>query len=67
MRSFYEALKTVYGPSHQIQALLRSADGTIVLNDIEAIMQLWSERFEGLFSDQRFVMKSSIAKIPKWN
>ena len=54
MRSFYEALKAVYGPSHQIQALLRSADGTILLNDIEAVMLRSSEHFEGLFSDQRF-------------
>ena len=26
MHAFYEALKFVYGPSHQVQALLRSSD-----------------------------------------
>ena len=28
MRAFYEALKAVYGPSHQIQAPLHSSDGS---------------------------------------
>ena len=39
MRAFYEALKTVYGPSHQIQAPLRSSDGSTLLTDKEAILQ----------------------------
>ena len=28
MRAFYEALKALYGPPHQIQAILRSSDGS---------------------------------------
>ena len=51
MRAFYEALKAVYGPSHQIQAPLRSSDGSTLLTDKEAILQHWSEHFEGLFCD----------------
>ena len=43
MRAFYEALKAVYGPSHQIQAPLRSSDGSALLTDKEAILQRWSE------------------------
>ena len=46
MRTFYEALKAVYGPSHQIQAPLRSSDGSTLLMDKEAILQRWSEHFE---------------------
>ena len=38
MRAFYEALKAVYGPSHQIQAPLRSSDGSTMLADKEAIL-----------------------------
>ena len=63
MRAFYEALKAVYGPSHQIQAPLRSSDGSTLLTDKEAILQHWSEHFEGLFSDRRTVQESSLAKI----
>ena len=65
MRAFYEALKAIYGPSHQIQAPLRSSDGSTRLTDKEAILQCWSEHFEGLFSDQRTVQESPLAKIPQ--
>ena len=64
MHAFYEALKAVYGPSHQIQAPLRSSDGSTLLTDMEAILKRWSEHFEGLFSDRRIVQESSLAKIP---
>ena len=60
MRTFYEALKAVYGPSHQIQAPLRSSDGSTLLTDKEAILQRWSEHFDGfLFSDRRTVQESA--------
>ena len=65
MHTFYEALKAIYGPSHQIQAPLRSSNGSTLLKDKEAILQRWSEHFEGLFSDQRTVQVSSLAKIPQ--
>ena len=44
---------------------LRSSDGSILLTDKEAILQRWSEHFEGLFSDRRTVQESSVAKIPQ--
>ena len=65
MRAFYEALKAVYGPSHQIQAFLRSSDESTLLTNKEAILQRWSEHFEGLFSDRRTVQESPLAKIPQ--
>ena len=65
MRTFYKALKAVSGPSHQIQAPLRSSDGSTLLTDKEAILQRWSEHFEGLLSDRRTVQESSLAEIPQ--
>ena len=65
MRAFYEGLKAVYGPSHQIQAPLRSSDGSTLLTNKEAILQRWSEHFEGLSGDQCTVQESSLAKIPQ--
>ena len=59
--------KAVYGPSSQIQAPLRSSVGGTLLTDKEAILQRWSEHFESLFSDQRTVQESSLAKIPQVN
>ena len=41
MRAFYEALKAVYVPSHQIQATLRPSDGSTLLADKETILQHW--------------------------
>ena len=64
MRTFYEALKAVYGPTYQIQAPLRSSNGSTLLTDKEAILQRWSEHFEGLFSDRRTLQESSLAKSP---
>ena len=65
MHTFYEALKAVYGPSHQVQDPLRSSDGSTLLTNKEAILQRWPEHFEGLFSDRCTVKESSLAKIPK--
>ena len=65
MHAFYEALKAVYGPSHQIHVPLRSSDGNTLLTDKAAIPQRWSEHFEGLFRDQRTVQESFLAKVPQ--
>ena len=65
MSAFYEALKAVYGPSHQIQAPLHSSDGSTLLTDKDAFLQRWSENFEGFCSDQHTVQESSLAKIPQ--
>ena len=65
MHIFYEALKAVNGPSHQIEAPLHSSEGSILLTDKEALLQRWSEHFEGLFSNLRPMQESSLAKIPQ--
>ena len=65
MHAFSDALKAVYGPSHQVQAPLCSSFGSSLLTDKEAILQRWSALFEGLFSNQRTVQESSLAKIPQ--
>ena len=65
MRAFYEALKAVYGPSHQIQAPLHSSGGSTLLTDKEAILQRWSEHFEGLFSDP-LCRSLHQPRFPKW-
>ena len=63
-----DTLKAVCGSSQgQIQAPLRSSVGGTLLTDKEAILQRWSEHFESLFSDQRTVQESSLAKIPQVN
>ena len=51
MRAFYEALKGAYGPSHQVQAPLRSTDGSTLLTSKDGIIARWAELFKGLFRD----------------
>ena len=57
---FYEALKAVYGPTHQVQSPLRSSDGQDLLTHNTAILARWTEHFQTLFSDNRTVQASSI-------
>ena len=62
-RAFYEALRAVYGPTHQIQAPLRSADGSTLLTDKKDILNHWAEHYGSLFSDTRSVEDASLEGI----
>ena len=42
-------------------------NGSTLLTDKKAILQRWSEHFEGLCSDRHNVQESSLAKIPQVN
>ena len=63
MRAFYGTQNAFRGPSIQIQAPLRSSDGSTLLTDKEAILKRWSGHFEDLFSDQRAVPESTLATV----
>ena len=69
-RAFYEALRAVYGPSHQMQAPLRSADGSTLLTDKKDILNRWAEHYGNLFGDTCSVddiSLESIQQLPvKW-
>ncbi|CAH1266354.1 Hypp3340 [Branchiostoma lanceolatum] len=65
VRAFYEALRAIYGPTHRIQAPLRSADGSQLLTDKPAILHRWSEHYGNLFGDRRQVQEESIMRIPQ--
>ena len=64
-RGFYEALKAVYGPSHQVVSPLRSTDGQALLTDKASILNRWAEHFQTLFSADRTVNDSAIQQIPQ--
>ena len=64
-RGFYECLKSVYGPTHQIQSPLRSSDGKTLLTDKVSILNRWSEHFQTLFSANRSVHETAINQIPQ--
>ena len=58
-----EALKAVYGPTHQARSPLRSADGRALLKDMTYILSRWSEHFKKLFSADRVVQDSALLRI----
>ena len=62
---FYDALKAVYGPTHQARSSLRSADGRALLKDKTFILSRWSEHFQELFSADRVVQDSALLRIPQ--
>ena len=64
-RGFYEALKAVYGPTHQVQSPLRSSDGQDLLTDNTSIIARWSEPFQTLFSANRTVHDTAIDRAPQ--
>ncbi|XP_035672024.1 uncharacterized protein LOC118413014 [Branchiostoma floridae] len=64
-RAFYEALRAIYGPTHRIQAPLRSSDGMKLLTDKAAVLHRWTEHYGDLFGDKRRVEDESIRKIPQ--
>ena len=62
-RDFYEALKAVYGPTHQARSPLRSADERALLNDKTFILSRWSEHFQEVFSADRVIRDSAFLRI----
>lgn len=60
---FNEALKTVYGPSHQVQSPLCSADGQTLLTDKASIINRWLERYQT--STNCIVQGEVILSIPQ--
>ena len=65
LRTFYGTLTAVYGPLYQIHAPLGSSYISTLLTNKKIIPQHCLEQFECLFSDQRTVQESSLAKSPQ--
>ena len=50
MKTFFDALKTIYDPQSSGTTPLLSADGTSLLTDKEAILKRWAEHFDGVLN-----------------
>lgn len=61
---FYETLKAVFGPTHQVQSPLRSSNGQELLTDKASILTPLSEHFQTLFSANHAVQDMEILGIP---
>ena len=65
MKKFFDALKTVYGPRSSGTTPLRSADGTSLLTDKEAILKRWAEHFDGVLNQPSSINDEAINRLPR--
>ena len=65
MKKFFDALKTVYGPQSSGTTPLFSADGTSLLTDKEAILERWTERFDGVLNRPSSINDEAINRLPQ--
>ena len=65
MKTFFDALKTIYGPQSSRTTPLLSADGTSVLTDKEAILKRWAEHFDGVLNRPSSINDEAINRLPQ--
>ena len=65
MKTFFDALKTVYGPQSSGTIPLLSADETSLLTDKEAILKRWAEHFDGLLNRPSSINDEAINRLPQ--
>jgi exonuclease III len=61
---FYEAVKTLYGPSSRSQAPVRSADGANLIKDRQQILERWGEHFSILLNKKNPTNPEILESIP---
>ena len=64
MKTFFDALKTVYGPQSSGTTPLLSADGTSLLTDKETILKRWAEHFDSVLNRPSSVNDDAINILP---
>ena len=66
IRAFYEALKAVYGPSHQTLDYLHTLDGNTLLADKEAILQRCQSISKASSATDALCRSLHWKEFPKW-
>ena len=64
-KSFFNAIKEVYGPTTPARSPLRSADGECLLTDDSAVMDRWREHFQELLNRPSSADPDIVTKIPQ--
>ena len=65
MHSFYDAVKTIYGPRNCSLAPVRSVDGTSLIRDQAMIVERWAEHFNTLLNQPTPVDPTVLAELPE--
>nr|XP_014349862.1 PREDICTED: uncharacterized protein LOC102358527 [Latimeria chalumnae] len=64
-RSFFNAIKAIYGPTSNGAVPLQSSDGTILIKDNKDILQRWKEHFHKLLNQDVGFDSLTIDEIPQ--
>ena len=65
MKTFFDALKAIYGPHSSGTTPLLSADGTSPLTDIAAILKRSTEHFDGVLNRPSSINNEAINRLPQ--
>jgi hypothetical protein len=65
MKRFYDALKTIYGPTKSGSSPLLSADGNTLITDKEEILKRWAEHFDSVLNRPSSIDAEAIARLPQ--
>ena len=63
MKTFFDALKQVYGPQSSGTTPFLRADGTSLLTCKEAILKRWVEHFDGVLNRPSFISDEAINRL----
>ena len=64
-KSFYEALKSIYGPQHTMPSPLFSADNSKLISEKQSIMDRWAEPFNKVLKCFSLLNEEALARIPQ--
>nr|VZI32110.1 unnamed protein product [Spirometra erinaceieuropaei] len=64
-KSFFSAIKAVYGPATKGTASFLSADGNTLLTEKTQILQRWAEHFRGVLNRPSVISDAAIERLPQ--
>ena len=65
-KKFYEAIKTVYGPTHHAVYPVKSKDGNTVIKDLQGILSRWAEHLSELLNCLNPTYTILLEQIPQF-
>ncbi len=65
MHNFYNAIKTIYGPTNHCITSLKTADGLTLLKDQNTILVRWAEHFNILLNRDSDADPTILEELPK--
>ena len=65
MKKFHDALKIIYGPKSSGATPLLSADGSTLLTNKDAFLEMWTEHFNSVLNRPSSVNDNAINRLPQ--